>query len=224
MHSGHNGEACYCPPELEIIEESACSDPWEPHCLAPFMLWGSTIMASVVMIIFGLICGLLSRTVRQAADPSSDDAQPSTKIFAYVLVIGLLGVYVAASIAGASMEMADLVSTFSVLTAAICVIFLGVSVGWRSLGSQMHEIPIVAKLEQARHSNMLKAIGLMVVGPLGVFWLILSFVNQLFRKVFPFTKTLDEEEAVLRLTQVGHNMFAALKDWNWTGAYRDAPT
>jgi hypothetical protein len=139
-----------------------------------------------------------------------------TKVFTYVMLIALLGVYIASSIAGASMAVADLVTTFSFLTVAICVVFIGISVGWRSLGHQMEEIPIVRKLENARHSNMLKAIAVMFIGPLGILFFILSFVNQVFRKVFPCTKHVDEDEASLRLTQVGSNLWATLMEWDWT--------
>ena len=48
---GVDGEACYCPPELEIPIESACADPYEPNCLAPFMLWAGPFMAAVIMLV-----------------------------------------------------------------------------------------------------------------------------------------------------------------------------
>eukprot|EP01051_Picozoa_sp_SAG22_P004167 SAG22_NODE_216_length_14937_cov_51.622995_10_plen_898_part_00 len=214
-----NGEACFCPPEFEITEDSVCDDPDEPHCLAVFMLWASPAMGSVMMLLLGIISGLLSRTIREVQvehDAVTDHVHTGTKIFAYIMVIGILGVYVSASIAGASMKVASLVTTFSFLTVAMCVLFIGISVGWRSLGDEMHEIPIVRKLEDARHSDLLKAIAVLVLGGPALFYFFLSFINQVFRKVFPCTKDLDEEEAKLSLTQVGSNLFHTLKGWNWS--------
>lgn len=215
---GDGGEACYCPPELEVGDESACPDPWNKHCLAPFMLWAAPFMAAVIMLVFGLICGMLSRTVREVADEgdSLTHLHTGTKVFSYIMMIGLLGVYVASSIAGASMATADLVTTFSFLTIAICIVFIGVSVGWRSLGHQMEEIPIVRKVENARHSNMLKAIAVTFCAPVLLIFFILSFINQIFRKIFPCTKHVDDEEAALKLTQVGSNLWTVLMNWDWS--------
>lgn len=218
---GETGEACHCPPELEIIEESACPDPWDSHCLAPFMLWSAPLIGAVIMIVFALICGLLSRTVKEVnvEGESISHMHQGTKVFAYIMGIGLLGVYVASSIAGASMDVADLVTAFSLLTVGICVAFIGVSVGWRSLGHQMEEIPIVKKLEDASHSNFLKAIAVTFISPFAIIFFILSFINQLFRKLFPCTKHVDDEEAALRLTQVGSNLWDAITEWEWTAIF-----
>ena len=86
------------------------------------------------------------------------------KAVAYMMAAGIFGVYVAASMAGASMRVADLVTTFSLLTIGICIGTIGSSIGWRSLESTITSIPVVKKIDEARGSNVIKAIAVLVLG------------------------------------------------------------
>ena len=210
---GETGEVWCCSPHQEMSEESAC-DPAEPHCLAAFMLWGAPMMGGVVMFIFGMICVILAGAVGEAH--VEGNIAHSTKVFLYMMGVGVLGVYVAASIAGASMQIAQVVKTFAVLTIGICVVLIGTSIGWQSLEKELQEIPIVAKIEGATRSNMLKAVAILTVTPVFLVYCIISIVNQLFRRCLPCTKDVHGDEAHLLMTEVGTNLFNNLKKWNWT--------
>lgn len=210
---GETGEMWCCSPHLEVHEDSAC-DPAETHCLAAFMLWGAPMMGGCVMFIFGVICVILAGAVNTTH--VEGNINHSTKVFLYMMGVGVLGVYVAASIAGASMQIAQVVKTFAVLTIGICVVLIGSSIGWRSLEEELHEIPIVAKIEGATRSNLLKAVGVLVVTPVYLLFCIISVVNQLFRRCLPCTKDVQGDEAHLVMTQLGTNLFDSLKRWNWT--------
>jgi hypothetical protein len=210
---GESGEMWCCSPHMELHDESAC-DPSNPHCLAAFMLWGAPFMGGSVMLIFGLICVILAGAVNEKH--SEGNVNHSMKIFLYMLGVGVLGVYVAASIAGASMQIAQVVKTFAVLTIGICVVLIGTSIGWRSLEQELHQIPIVAKIENATRSNSLKAVGVLVCTPPYVMYCVLSVVNQLFRRKLPCTKEVHGEEEHLMMTQLGSNIADSLAKWNWT--------
>jgi hypothetical protein len=210
---GESGEMWCCSPHLEVYEDSACH-PEDTHCLAAFMLWGAPMMGGTVMFMFGIICVILAGAVNETH--VEGNVTHSTKVFLYMMGVGVLGVYVAASIAGASMQIAQVVKTFAVLTIGICVVLIGTSIGWRSLEEELHEIPIVAKIEGATRSNLLKAVGVLIVTPVYVSYCIISAVNQLFRRALPCTKDVHGDEAHLVMTQLGTNLFNNLKQWNWT--------
>lgn len=210
---GADGEMCCCSPHLELAADSAC-DPGEEHCLAAFMLWAAPMMGGTIMLLFGLISVILAGAVNMKQDAES--VNHGTKIFIYMMGIGVLGVYVAASIAGASMRVAEVVKTFSVITIAICVALIGTSVGWRSLEQNLHEIPIVAKLEGATRSNALKAIGVLAFAPFYLLYCFFSVVNQIFRRSLPCTKEVHGDEEHLMMTQLGSNIADSLAKWNWT--------
>merc|ERR1711871_80921 len=178
------------------------------------MLWGAPFMGGAVMLIFGVICIILAGAVNETH--VEGNINHSTKVFLYMMGVGVLGVYVAASIAGASMQIAQVVKTFAMLTIGICVALIGTSIGWRSLEQELHEIPIVHKIENAARSNLFKAVGVLTVTPVYVFYCICSVVNQLFRRCLPCTKDVHGDEAHLLMTQLGTNIFHSIKQWNWT--------
>ena len=99
---------------------------------------------------------------------------------------------------------------------AICVVTLGASIGWRAMEHQLESIPIVAKMQQAGDSDYLKAVGVLVMGVPSIFYFILAFLNQTFRRTLPCTKDVRGDESHLLVTQIAHNQFDSFKHWNWT--------
>ena len=88
--------------------------------------------------------------------------------------------------------------------------------GWHSLEQELHEIPIIAKMEGATRSNMVKALAILFVAPVYLFYCITSMINQLFRRCLPCTKDVEGDEARMVLTEVGSNLWNSMKAWNWT--------
>ena len=233
---GDSGRMCCCSPEKEIAvannpeweDETVCVQydddeesptfeqfvPGQPYCLAAFMLWGAPVMCSVVMLIFGGICAILSSAVREQQQHGAVDQ--GVKVFIYCTLFGLLGVYVAASIAGASMRVAEVVKTFSLLTVGMCVALIGSSIGWRSLESELEQIPIVRKLEGASRSDLLKAVGVLALAPAFLLYCIISVVNQMMRRTLPCTKDVHGDEAKRMMTEAGENVLESMRKWNWT--------
>lgn len=81
---------------------------------------------------------------------------------------------------------------------------------------QLDSIPIVAKMQEAGHSDILKAIAIMTMGIPSIGYFFLSFLNQFFRRTLPCTKDVHNEEANLLVTKVGHHQIDVFKHWNWT--------
>jgi hypothetical protein len=217
------GVKCLCLPEHEIAEDSACEifqsdDPnmYAEHCLAAFMLWACPFIGSVITLVFGIICALLARTVDEVETGIEGGLHPGTKLFINIMVFGVLGLYTAASIAGASMKAASLVTWFAFLTIGICVFTIGISIGWQAMEQQLDTIPIVTKLQEAGRSDILKAIAVMVMGVPGLGYLLISFINQMFRRILPCTRDVKGTERTLVVTQLAQNQLDAIKHWNWT--------
>eukprot|EP01048_Picozoa_sp_COSAG05_P021286 COSAG05_NODE_3871_length_1796_cov_10.939842_2_plen_386_part_00 len=103
-----------------------------------------------------------------------------------------------------------------VLLQAICIVTIGASIGWRAMEQQLESIPIVAKLQEAGHSDVLKAVAVIAIGWASLIYFFLSFLNQFFRRTLPCTKEVHDEEADLLLTKVGHHQIDVFKHWNWT--------
>jgi hypothetical protein len=101
----------------------------------------------------------------------------------------------------------------------ICVVTLGASIGWSAMESQLESIPIVQKLQSAGHSDYLKAVGVLVCGFPSIFYFILAFFNQTFRRTLPCTKDVRGDESHLLVTQLAHNQIDAFKHWNWTSVF-----
>ena len=71
-------------------------------------------------------------------------------------------------------------------------------------------------MEGATRSNMVKALAILFVAPVYLFYCITSMINQLFRRCLPCTKDVEGDEARLVLTEVGSNLWNSMKAWNWT--------
>ena len=209
-----SGQMCCCHAAKQSAD-SVC-DPGEDSCLAAFMLWGAPVMGSVVLLLFGGICQIMAASVSEVQHDG--DMGEGTKVLVYFLGLGLLGVYVAASLAGASMRIAELVKVFSILTIGMSVMFIGGSVGWESLESELSKNPIIHKLEGAVGSDLFKAIGVITMAPVFLAYCIISLINQALRKSLPCTAQHMEEnpeEKKLMMTKLGTNIVEHLQKWHW---------
>jgi hypothetical protein len=91
---------CKCPPEDEDEVESACTvwsvpdeddddsiREYNEHCLAAFMLWACPFIFCMISLVFGLVCTLLARTVKEVS-LDVDAIHPGNKIFIWAMLFG----------------------------------------------------------------------------------------------------------------------------------------
>uniref|UniRef100_A0A6T8PNN1 Uncharacterized protein n=1 Tax=Hemiselmis andersenii TaxID=464988 RepID=A0A6T8PNN1_HEMAN len=219
------GVACAagCP---EIVSESAC-DPENPQCLAALLLWGGLFLMAFFTLVCGMAITLVSNSVQATVrgDPTSGIkvfTSPLVRIFVLFLLVLIMIMYVASSIAGASMQLTNVVVAFSMLgIILLCAAFVG-SIGWGNVKGSVSALPIVQKFFKLRQSDWIKAMFIVVFSPILPFVLIISMINQLTRKCLDITKTLTSEDQHLVVTLFFHNALENMKQWRWSSVLRKA--
>jgi len=219
------GVACRegCP---EIVSESAC-DPENPDCLAALLLWGGLFLMAFFTILCGLAIWLVAGSVKASVrgDPRSGVkvfTSPLVRIFVLFLVVLIMIMYVASSIAGASMQLTNVVVAFSMLgIILLCAAFVG-SIGWGNVKGTVSAMPIVQKFFKLRQSDWIKAMFIVVFSPLLPFAIVMSFINQATRKCLDITKTLTAEDQHLMITLFFHSALENMRRWRWSSVLRKA--
>ena len=209
----------HCAPGggcVEVPSASACK-PDKPFCLASMLLWGGQLILSLMTVVVGLTILLVSN----AAIPRDDgkfaiQSSAGVRMFGYLVGSLLVVIWVAASLGGAAMELANVVTAFAG-TMLICLLAIGVaSVGGEDVKARFESSERGQKLNKMIRTNpLVGGITLMAFGILLPFFFAISFVNQLFRKHLSFTKDLPEEEKHLPFTAFGHRILDIMKGWNW---------
>ena len=119
------------------------------HCLAAFLLYSAQFIAAFATIGFGVVAVLLGRSVRSTAH-SPGKINPVIKIFMTIFLVGLVCIWSAASIAGASMRLSNMVMAFALLCMVVAVVLMGTVIGWSDLKSQMSQVRHTTQLATAR--------------------------------------------------------------------------
>ena len=201
------------------------SDP-DAHCLPAFLLYSSQFIAALGSLAFGIISVMFARSVRAAEAAKVKDADqmnPVLKIFFIILGVLVVAMWAAASIAGASMKLANMVFALAFVALVIMSAIVGATVGRQALEEEIAKIPMVNSIENSRKSKWMKAIFLLFGGwavlPLYFF---VSFFTQCNRKHCRCTKNLqntegtDYDERALAVTEESYKQYLHLKKWSWT--------
>ena len=188
-------------------------------CLAAFLLWASPLMLFGICLFLGLFLILLSRTITHS-DASS--TRYATKFLAYISGLTVFGMYGAASIGGAGMQLSY--AAFSIYGVALFAIVLvvGSTIGWGTLKTSLASNPYVMRARSLGSPWIDMVHGLCVLlCPVYFIFLILSFLNQTLRKVAcncGVCKPLTKEERRSSVTLIATNFNKYLAHWEWSGA------
>lgn len=183
------GSAC----QSHACQAAMVKDP-SAHCLAAFLLYCSQFVAACSCIGFGSVAVMLSRTVRWAG---AKRLQPVISAWGTIAMGVVCSFWVAASIAGASMQLSNMVTAMGLLLLIMSVVLMGATIGWSSLDKEVHKLAMVKMLERSRNAVIIKSMLILLCGPIIPLYFAMSVLNQFFRKNLPFTKMLEEQPSDL---------------------------
>ena len=113
------------------------------------------------------------------------------RVFAWMVGLSILGMWVAASVAGAGMQLSNVVVSFTAVSLVLVGALVGSTVGWRAVRRELTNIPIVRKIVAALMSDWLRSLFLLTTAPLLLLYACLSLLNQALRRRVPFMKELQ---------------------------------
>eukprot|EP00802_Teleaulax_amphioxeia_P003466 Tamp_03469.p1 GENE.Tamp_03469~~Tamp_03469.p1 ORF type:complete len:901 (-),score=134.32 Tamp_03469:1009-3624(-) len=216
--------------EKKMKALSAC-DPEKEHCLAAFMLWASPFLMSVLMVLFGVAMHLIATSTIESHSQGLPGAGLSRqlKMFGQTIVFLLLLLWIGASIAGASMQLANVLISFSFLGMVMLSGLMAVALGGKEALKTIKELSVIKKVtEDPFWSDMAKAFGLCVGGPMFVVILPISWLKRTVRKCrsSPTASTGDVEAGGSQgrvFTEVAaFRILQNAKSWRWTSVLRKA--
>jgi hypothetical protein len=197
-------------------------DP-EAYCLSAFLLYSSQFIAALAVMMLGSVAVMFARSVEhQHTHDVQDRMNPVIKMFLTTGSVLLVMMWAAASIAGASMKVSNLVFALAFVAMAVMCIMVGATVGKQALSSEISKIPLVKNFSGAGSSVGFQGFFMLVGGWVILpFFFFISFWNQFNRKYLQCTKDINQEdtgvnENDLYLTLSGHRIWVAITNWKWT--------
>jgi hypothetical protein len=202
-----------CPLRVPVSEGGDGS-----VCLVAYLLWISPFMACIACFVFSLVCFYLSEAMFN--HQGSGKKHMGVRAFVYFMMMLILGIWVAAGVAGAGMNLSNVVTIFTFIAMIILGVTVSSTLGWDTVKDNLMQIPFIQAIASTFLSDWVKAIGLCV----GVFpflmYLFVSMINQFIRKHLSIAKSLDSpEEGKYWFTSVATSQFSKIRNWNWTSIW-----
>lgn len=196
---------------------SACP-PGVEHCLAAFVLFAGPFILALCMAITGVVLLVLGwaleRMEKASGDQSRNRDKRLTKGFVGGVLFAIMITWVASSLAGASMDVANVVVTFAFTGVAILLAILAAVIPW----SQIKENETAQQLGKLPYNDWFQAIGFYMVGPLLPPLFLVSLVNQSIRRLRGFPpvqgQTADDKNGML--TRFFQKVWSYMSEWDWT--------
>lgn len=192
-------------------------DP-QAYCLPAFLLYSSQFIAAIAITLLGIVAVMFSRSVQHQHNANVEDRMnPVVKMFLTTGSVLVVMMWAAASIAGASMKLSNLVFALAFVAMAVMCIMVGVSIGTQALKTEINKIPLVKNFSGAGNSIGFQGFFVLLGGWVFLpFFFFISFWNQQNRKFVQCTKDLNDHEKDLHLTLAGHRIWTAICNWKWT--------
>ena len=166
--------------EKELQCEELDTDDELQQCLAAYLMWAWPGACASMLFLFGFTCVYLSRALMRF--DANAAARTLAKFMMYMCLLGVLTLWIAASIAGVEMGLANVVLQFSVIVIGLLV-FLGYSaLGADAMHGVTSSVALFRKFEEYAESDVLKSFIIIVFLPPIVCYGVLSGVNQFMRK------------------------------------------
>eukprot|EP00756_Hemistasia_phaeocysticola_P065468 Hpha_TRINITY_DN8575_c0_g1::TRINITY_DN8575_c0_g1_i2::g.146259::m.146259 len=184
-------------------------DPMKTNCLAAFLLWSGMYIVSIAITLFGFVLYFISKALR----PRMGRDQSVTYVLYFVLTL-LLGTWIAAQIAGASMAIANVLYAMVGVGFVLLVGLVGVSVGWQALHQRLEDVPLISRLMGMGSSDWMRAFVILVGLPAFLAFFALSILNQLVRSFRGSPHAKDDHGIEHVLTKQGHKWWVKLQSWH----------
>lgn len=138
-------------------------------CMAGFLVWISPMIVAVGCFMFGMVCHFVSQSMFQRGGKGI-----GVRVFGGFMALCILCMWVAASVAGGGMQIANLVSSLIVVAIVLIGVVLCSTIGFSSLKSKVMDIPVVKSIAGSFLSDWVKALFVLCGGPIFFFYLGLS--------------------------------------------------
>ena len=225
---GTFGTQCRCTfdpngPDAEGIKAESACDPTEDYCLAAFMLWASPFLMSVMMFVFGLAMHFISSAAIDAHVGKAGESKAANtfRIFRMAVLFLVFVLYIGASVAGASMQLSNVVVSFAFLGLLLLAIVMALASGVKKAKQAIKDSKIVKNLTQDPFwSNVAKGLALCVGSPVFLFFLPVAYLKRSVRKMRAAT-TRDEEAGACSDRNafkevLVFRLIEQAKSWEWT--------
>jgi len=184
-------------------------------CTAAFLLWASPLIVSIVSLFIGLFLLVLSRAIRK---PTSYKTTLYIRSLATLILICLFGMYSATTVGGANLELAKVaLAIFAVLMVGIVVVWGG-TIGWGNSGKRLSDLQQALNDIGDTPKKGFQAFSLVVISPLFVVGLTLSWISQRLR-VMGFNHgrcaPIDEEHRHYTFTAPFEKALREMRFWDW---------
>ena len=202
--------SCYVPPGRS--ERNVC--------LSVLLLWMTPFVLAMVALFVAIVSLFLGRAL-QSDQRRRTNLGLAPRVFVFTILIGVVGCWIAASIAGSNTKMSRLVMLGSLLVSVIVGTALERIYGWRDLMRMVvRSNSMMRKMMQFMMlSDWTKALAVWLVAPWFVLVLLLSALNQ-FMRVHVRRALMVDKERALRLTKRVHERLQRTMSWNWTVVLR----
>ena len=197
----------------------------EVHCLAAYVAWAAPAIYAGFSAVLAGISIYLSISLRNARRRAEQNEQVkgisiALRAFFVIVCLGMLGLWVAAELAGIELQLSHLITTFSSLTIIIACLAVLVIIGWKEIKRQLETIPFLAKLLESLFSDWMRAFFVICSGPFVAAALGISWLNQRIRICFGRKLYVKNQSGIV----VSKTMFTAkvqayfdeAKTWRWT--------
>lgn len=200
----------------------------EAYCLPAFLLYSSQFIAAIAVMMFGSVAIMFARSVesQHRQKVHEERMNPVIKMFLTTGSVLLVMMWAAASIAGASMKVSNMVFALAFVAMIAMGIMVGATVGKQALNEEISKIPLVKNFSGAGDSLNVQGLFMLCGGwVLLPFFFFISFWNQMNRKYLQCTKDInnsetEDDENELWLTGAGHRVWVAIKGWKWTLVFK----
>ena len=172
-----------CPSGCKEDEKLSACKVGTPDCLAAFMLWASPFLMSFLVFLFG---GAMHFVAGSAKEAKSGEEQKSTyrlQSFGRAMLFLVLLLWLGASIAGANMQLSNVIVSFAFLGLLLVAVIMAVAFGGRKMQETLMETKFVKLATQDPFwSNVGRGLALFVCGPVFLAFLPVASLKRSIRK------------------------------------------
>ena len=191
-----------CPGGCEEDPRHSVCEPEIEHCLGAFMLWASPFIAAVMATVLGAALYVVAEEAADIAVRAQEKQQGGgeggeggegegggvhachhSSMFIKTCVLLFFLIWIGASVAGHSMDLAGVLVNFGFFGLLLMCGVLCLAVGMDSMKTALGEVKVLQKLMTDEFwSDLMRAVAVMVGGPVFVLVLPLAHLKQGLRR------------------------------------------
>jgi len=205
---------------LEQIDEETevVLDNQITGCTSGFLLWILPLVLAMWACLFASVLFFMVRTLEQVrtADSASRAMDPLVQAFVMFVALGFLGIYAASGIAGAEMELTNVILALALLAGILTGVLAVAVFGWERIAAGLRETPLGQRFLQFVDSDWVRSFELLLLTIPFAVYVFLSFFTQISRKYFRCTKTLETNEKRYMFTAHATKVMKDVWRWRWS--------